>query len=298
MIALGGREVCSISRRRKMTKTARLILALSLALVLSLAVIGCDRGLPQDEIDRIIDNVTSAQSDTMKMDMDMDVTMTVKGGASPGQMTMTGTGSGVMDMVNHKMQMAMDMSMDIPEMGVQAFATESYLVGEWMYTSFEIPELGEQWLKTALTPDVWEQQNQLAQQIEFLKTAVKVKSLPDEAVDGTNCYVFEVEPSLEALGDLLSQQSSVIGMDFSQLDLADLFKEMRIKEWIAQDSYQVLKSEVYIQMQIKPADVGASEADFDTMVMDMNIAVRLYDYNQPVSIELPAEALDAQEISS
>jgi hypothetical protein len=279
-----------------MKKAVKIILALSLALVLSLAVIGCDRGLPQDEIDRIVENVASAQFDSLKMDMDMDVTMTVEGGASPGQMTMTGTGSGVMDMVNHKMQMSMDMSMDIPEVGVQAFATETYLVGEWMYTGFEIPELGQQWLKTALTPDAWEQQNQFEQQIEFLKTAVKVRSLPDQAVDGTNCYVFEVEPSLEALGDLLSQQSSVIGMDLSQLDLADLFKEMSIKEWIAQDSYQVLKSEVYIQMQMHPADVGATEADFDTMVIDMNTAVKLYDYNQPVSIELPEAALDAPEI--
>jgi hypothetical protein len=281
-----------------MKKTARIVLALSLALVLSLAAIGCDRGLPQDEIDRIIDNVASAQFDTIKMDMDMDMTMTVKGGASPGQMTMTGSGNGVMDMANREMQMAMDMSVDIPEMGTQTIATEYYLVGEWMYTSFAIPDLDKQWLKTAVTPDMWEQQDQLEQQIEFLKTAVKVKSLPDAAVDGTNCYVFEVEPSLEALGDLLSQESSVIGMDLSQLDLTDLFKEMRVREWIAQDSYQVLKSEVYMQMQIEPADVGATTADFDTMVIDMNIAMNLYDYNQPVSIELPGEALDAEEIPS
>jgi hypothetical protein len=281
-----------------MKKAVKIILALSLALVLSLAVVGCDQGLPQEEIDRIVENVASAQIDTVKIDMDMDMTMTVKGGASPGQMTMTGTGSGVMDMADREMQMAMDMSMDIPEIGVQTIATESYLVGEWMYTGFEIPELGQQWLKTAVTPDMWEQQSQVKQQIEFLKTAVKVRSLPDEAVDGTNCYVFEVVPSLEALGELLSQQSSVIGMDLSQLELADLFKEMRIKEWIAQDSYQVLKSEVYMQMQIEPADVGATSADFDTMVIDMNIAMKLYDYNQPVSIELPDGALDAQEIPS
>jgi hypothetical protein len=277
-------------------KFVRIILALSLALVLSLAVVGCDRGLPQDEIDGIIENVASAQFDGFKTDIDMDMTITVKGGASPGQMTITGSGSGVMDMANREMQMTMDMSMDIPEMGVQTFTTESYLVGEWMYTGFEIPDMDEQWLKTAVTPDVWEQQSQVEQQIEFLKTAVKVKSLPDEVVGGTNCYVFEVVPSLEALGDLLSQESSVIGMDLSQLDLTDLFKEMRVKEWIAQDSYQVLKSEVYMQMQMKPADVGATEADFDTMTIDMNMAMKLYDYNQPVSIELPEAALDAQEI--
>jgi hypothetical protein len=275
----------------------KVILALSLALVLSLAVVGCDRGLPQEEVDRIIENVANARFDSLKLELDMTVNMKVVGGSDPGEMTMTGTGNGVMDIANHEMQMAMDLSMDIPEMGVQTFATESYLVGEWMYTSFEIPELGQQWLKTAVTPGMWEQRSQLEQQIELLKTAVKVKSLADQLVDGTNCYVFEVVPSLEALGEMLSQQTSAAGiMDLSQLDLANLFKEMRVKAWIAQDSYRVLKSEVYAQMQVGPGDVGATEADFEWMVLDINIARKTYGYNQPVSIVLPPEALEAKEM--
>jgi hypothetical protein len=280
-----------------MKKSVKIILALSLALVLSLAVVGCDQGLPQEEIDQIVENVASARFDSLKMDMDMDMTMTVKGGASAGQMTMTGTGTSVVDMAGRAMQMAMDMNMDIPDIGVQTMATESYLVGEWMYTSFEIPELGEQWLKTAVTPGMWEQQSQVEQQIEFLRSAVKVKSLSDQAVDGTDCYVFEVVPSVEALEELLSQQTSIMGgMDFSQLNLADLFEEMRVREWIAKDSYRVLRTEVYMRMQMEPADVGATKDDFNEMVIDVNMATRLYDYNQPVSIELPDEALDAQEI--
>ena len=99
------------------------------------------------------------------------------------------------------------------------------------------------------------------------------------------------------MSDLLNQQASgMSGMDFSQMDLADLFEEMSVKEWIAQDSYQVLKSEVYMRMQMQPEDVGAAGEDFDKMVMDMNMAMRMYDYGQPVSIVLPPEAADAQEM--
>jgi hypothetical protein len=275
----------------------KVILALSLALVLSLAVVGCDQGLPQEEVDRIIENVANAQFDSVKMDMDMTINMKVVGGSDPGEMTMTGSGTGIVDMANRGMQMTMDMTMDIAEMGVQTIATEYYLVGEWMYTGFEIPELGQQWMKTEATPGMWEQQSRVEQLIEFLKSAVEVKSLADQTVDGTDCYVFEVVPSIEALGELLSQQSSAMGgMDYSQLDLADLFEEMKVKEWIAKDSYQVLKTEVYLQMQMLPEDVGATEADFDKMVMDMNMTTRLYDYNQPVSIVLPPEALEAKEM--
>jgi hypothetical protein len=274
-----------------------LLLALSLALVLSFVLVGCDQGLPQEEVDRIVENVANARFDSLKMDMDMTINMKVVGGSDPGEMTMWGGGTAVVDMANREMQMAMDMTMDIPELGVQTITTEYYLVGEWMYTSFDIPELGKQWMKTEARPGMWEQRNQLEQQIEFLKSAVEIKSLTDQTVDGTNCYVFEVVPSVEALGELLSQQSSAMGgMDYSHLDLADLFEEMRVKEWIAKDSYQVLKTELYMRMQMTPEDVGATEADFDKMVMDMEMTVRLYDYNQPVSIVLPPEAADAIEM--
>jgi hypothetical protein len=279
-----------------MKKAVRIILALSLALVMSFTLVGCDKGLPQEEIDRIIESVTSVQYDTLRLDMDMATTVEIIGGSDAGKMTMAGDGSGVMDMVNRAMQMTMNMSVDIPEMGTQTMISKVYLVGGWMYTGVEIPEFGEQWFKQEAIPGMWEQQNQVEQQIEFLKTAVEVKSLPDQAVDGTDCYVFEVVPSMEALGDLLAQQSSSMGMDFSQMDLVNLFEEMVVKEWIAKDSYQVLKTEVYMRMQMRPEDVGATAADFDKMVMDINMTIRLYDYNQPVSIVLPDAALDASEM--
>jgi len=275
----------------------KVVLALSLALVLSFTLIGCGEELPQEEIDRIIENVTNAQFDTVTLDMDMVMTVTVVGGTESGEMTMVGDGTGVMDMANEEMQMVMNMTVDLAEMGTQEMDTEVYIVGDWMYTGVVVPELGEQWIKMEATQDMWQQQSQVDQQIEFLKTAVEVKSLPSQAVDGTDCYVFEVVPNTEALGVLLSQQTSPMGgMDFGQLDMADWFKEMSIKEWIAKDSYRVMKTEVAMVMEISAADVGATEGEFEKMTMDMNMGMRLYDYNQPVSITLPPEALDAQEM--
>jgi hypothetical protein len=280
-----------------MKKTVRIILALSLALVLSFTLVGCDKGLPQDEIDRIIENVASAQYDTVKMSFDMTMVMEVIGGPEEIDMTMVGDGTGIMDMVNREMQMTMDMTMDLPELGEQTVASKNYLVGEWMYIGAEIPDFGEQWFKMEVMPGMWEQQNQLEQQVAFFKEYVEIEYLGIEAVDGTDCYVFDIVPSIEALGDLLNQQASgMSGMDFSQMDLADLFEAMSVKEWIAKDSYRVLKGEVYMRMQMTPDDVGAPEADFDKMVMDVNMTMSFYDYNQPVSIELPPEALDAAEM--
>jgi len=280
-----------------MSSAIKTILALSLALVLSFTLVGCGGELPQEEIDRIVTNVTTAEFDTVKLDMDMSMTVRVEGGDEPGEVTMVGDGTGVMDMANREMQMRMNMTVDRPELGKQEMATEVYLVGEWMYTGVDIPEIGKQWVKMEFSEEIWQQQSQVEQQIELLKTAVEIKSLPDETVNGTDCYVFQVVPSMEALGELLSQQAlGMEGMDFGQFNLADLFKEMSIKEWIAKDSYWVMKTEVDMVMEMRPADVGATEADFEKMTMDINIVERLYDYNQPVSITLPPEALNAPEM--
>jgi hypothetical protein len=275
-----------------------LILALSLALILPFTLVGCGQvELTQEEIDSIVTNVTTAQYDTVKLDMDMAMDITVEGGDEAGKMTMVGDGAGVIDMVNKEMQMAMNMSMDIPELGEQEMGTEVYLVGEWMYTKMDIPEIGEQWIKMKLNEEIWQQESQIAQEIELLKTAVEIDYSGSNAVNGTECYVFEIVPNMEALGDLLSQQAlSMGGMDFGQFNLADLIKEMSIKYWIAKDSYQVMKAEITMVMEMHPADVGATEADFEKMTIDLNTGTILYDYNQPVSIDLPEAALDAVEM--
>ncbi len=161
----------------------------------------------------------------------------------------------------------------------------------------DIPGQGKQWVKMELTEEMWQQQSQIDQQIELLKSATAVNFVGSETVDGTACYVVEITPSMEALGNLLSQQQTT-GIDFSQLNLADLFKEMSVKEWIAKESYRVMKAEVDMLLEMRPADVGATEADFDKMTMDINMGMRLYDYNQPVSITLPPEALNAPEMPS
>jgi len=281
-----------------MSAAVKKILVLSLALIMSFTLVGCAGGeLTQEEIDRIVTNVTTAQFDTVQLDMDMSMTVEVVGGSKPGETTMVGSGTGVMDRANREMQMTMNMTIDIPDQGEQEMATEVYLVGGWMYTSVDIPDVGKKWIKRKLSEEIWQQQGQIEQQIELLKTAVEVSYLGSEEVNGSACYVFKVVPSMETLGKLLSQEtSSMGGVDFSNLNLADLFEEMSVKEWISKDSYQIMKSEVSAVLEIHPEDVGATKSNFEKMTMDMNTAVRFHDYNQPVSITLPPEALNAQEM--
>ena len=283
-----------------MSTILKRILALSLVLILAFAFVGCaEEELTQEEVDQIVANAVaaSAEVDSYKFDMNMPMTtIEVIGGAQPGEMAMAVDGAWVVDNASQEMQMTMNMTMDIPGQGEQEMAMETYLVGEWMYMKMS---MDEQWMKMQLTEEMWETQSQIDQQVELLETATEVNYLRSENVDGTACYIMEIVPSMEALGNLLSQRLGMIpgmeGIDFP-VDLASLFKEMSFKQWIAKDSYLTMKSGAHMLMEMSPGDVGATGEDFEKMTMSMDMVTEVYDYNQAVSIELPEEALEAPEM--
>jgi hypothetical protein len=270
-----------------------LVLLLSLVLVLAFALVtfvGCEE-LSQEEIDQIITNVVSAQYDTVNFDMEMPMTMKAVGGSEPGTMTMDVDGSGVIDLANEEMKMTMNMAMDIPGVGEQEMAAEIYIVGDWMYTKMDLLGLGEYWTKMELTEEMWQQQSQIEPLVEFLATAVKIDYLGTKTLNGTECYLFEVVPDMGELGELLAQGTSGMGiMDFGQLNLTDLYKNFSCKEWIAKDSYLLMRVELEMVMEMSGTD------DFGEITVDVTMVENFYDYNQPVSIELPPEALEAEEM--
>lgn len=285
-----------------MSVTLKKLLLLSLALVLSfslVAFVGCKEELTQEEIDEIIANVTLAEAETVSFDIDVPLSIKVVGGPEAGTMTASVVGSGVMDMVDEEMQMTMDMEMDIPDEGEQDISAAIYFVDDWMYLGMDIPGFGEQWLKMEATEDIWQQQCPLEQQLALWEGAVEVKSLGSETVNGVECYVYEINPDMAALSDMLAEGTSGMGMDlmdFSQFDLADMYTELSVKEWLAQDSYLPMKMEIKLVMEVGAEDAGATGGDFDEMTIDVEVNMNFYDYNQPVSIQLPPEALEAEEM--
>lgn len=282
-----------------MSATLKKLLLLSLALVLSFTLVtfvGCGGKLPQEEIDQIIANVTSAEYDTVSFDMDIPMTIKVEGGSDPSTMSVAMSGTGAIDIINQATRMTIGVEMNVPGAGSQDVNAEIYVLEGWMYTGMDIPGLGEEWAKMALTEPMWQQQDQVEQYVELLTTAVDIDYKGTETVNGVECYVFEIEPDMTTLNDLLVEETSGLGiMDLSGLDLAELYQELTVKEWLAKDSYLLQRAEVELVMEIRPADVGATSDDFDKVTIDIAMTMRFYAYDQPVSIVLPPEALDAEE---
>lgn len=289
---------------------AKKVLVFCLALVLCFAFVGCaekEEPLTSEQIDQIITEAVNglAEAETYKFDMDLSMSMELVGGTDPGTMSMSANATGSIDNVNEEMHMRMDMTINMPEQGEQDMGMEIYIVGEWVYEKMSIPELGELWVKMGLTPEMWEMQKQTEQQMELLETAMKIELVGSESVGGVDCYIFEITPDMGKLLGYLSETLGMQGLSPEEMEalgwlfgdlFEDLFKELSIREWIAKDSSLFVKAEVHMVMEVSPEDVGATAEDFEKLTMDMDMGMAAHDYNEPVSIELPPEALDALEI--
>jgi hypothetical protein len=283
-----------------MSATLKKLLLLSLALVLSftlVAFVGC-KALPQEEMDQIIADAVAAGYDTVSFDMDFPMTITAEGGSDPGTMTADTSGTGAIDTISQAMRMTLTMAIGAPGTESQNVSAEIYVVEGWMYTGASITDEGMQWAKMALTEPLWQQQDQVGQYAELLATAVEVKYKGTETVNGVECYVFELEPDMDTLGDLLVTVTSSLGLvNLSGLDLAALYQELSVKEWLAKDSHLLQRTEIEIVMEISPEDVGATSDDFEKMTMDIGMTMRFYAYDQPFTVVLPPEALAAEEVT-
>lgn len=278
----------------------RQILKVSLSLVLFVTVMGCSSTASLSE-EQIVANVLGAYDDitTVKMDMDMTMDLDAVDGEEPFSYQMNMKANGSVNIPETEMAMAITMDMDIPELGAQNISTDMYIVDDWMYMKIGMAGLAEQWIKSRLDDSMWTQQNQLEQQIQLLKTAVKTTSLGKGNVDGIECYMLEITPDMAALTDFIgSQLGAQTGADaLADVDLSNVFKSMSITEWLAVDTYLPAKMEMTILMEMNEEDFGSSTEGYEQMIIDMVMTVKYSGYNQPVTIVLPPEAANAAEQS-
>jgi hypothetical protein len=276
--------------------TLKRLLFLSLALALSFILVACNGGMPQGEMDQIIASAIAAQFDTVRVEADMTMTMEVVGGPDAGVMNLVLDFSGVADLANGEMQGEVNITADIPLMDEEDMSAEFYLVDGWMYVQTNIFGMGEQWLKMEAGEDIWPQDLISAHQ-EFLQSAVDINYLRTETLNGVECYVFEIVPDIEALSQLSPEDIADMAFTgFDPSEMADLLEGLSVMEWIAVDSSLPMRVEVYLNMAMNPGDVGATAEDFGSATIVLAMVVNFYDYNKPVSIELPPEALGAEEI--
>ncbi len=233
---------------------------------------------------------------TCQFEMTMTMDMSVAPEGETTDFLMAVNANGAMDRPIENMYMDIDMTFEIPGVQHMEMSTEAYIVEDWFYMGTEVPPAPATWTKTPLTGEEWEEQDIASQQLDLLLD-VEVELVGTEAVDGTECYVLELTPDMEKLLALLQWSGAKGGLP-PDLDLEEVLTDFSVMQWIAKDTYLTRKTTVNLTMAFTPESLGITPepgGEFDATA-DMAITIIMHHINQPVTIYLPPEAADAEEM--
>jgi len=319
--------------KKKMKMKAGLVVIVAIAAVMMLSSYAGAQS-PDEIIASVLNN--SEEVKTCKFDMDMTIDVITGNETNVTAMTIKVKGSGVDDIINESMRMAMNINMnttdEIPSGMPETIAIEMYLINNTVYVKndlgipfiptwikMEQPVVNETYNESYLPA-----QDQLELQMELLNCS-NVTLLDDEVVNDTDCYVLKLELDFKKLLEYLMSQATMDELGIPGFDKPDLIDDsqeteignvtdetgnvtdemgnvtveieddinmmnMSVTEWIAKDTYLLMKAEATLDMTTTSPDTEEEV----TIAIDFNM--RLYDYNVPVTIELPAEAGDAMDI--
>jgi hypothetical protein len=89
-----------------------------------------------------------------------------------------------------------------------------------------------------------------------------------------------------------------IGAQLAEMpDLESMVQKMTFKVWVAKDTYFLMKAIVGMTLAMDAETMGMAAGEGSANI-ELSLQLVAHDYNQPISVDLPAEALSAEEGSS
>ena len=198
---------------------------------------------------------------------------------------------GTLDVENRQMMMDVVMNTEILGEADAEWRWETFLLDDMIYTGLNIPEVVPIWVKSEIPEGYWENANQVKAQLEFVKTS-QVELIGSEEVTGVDCYLLQLTPDMWQLWQMVTQQAKITGEAVPEVDqelIKDTFRSFSVKQWIAKDTYFLMKTEEVMFLELTPEAIGFPGEE-GIVNSDITISLLAYNYNQPVSIVLPPEA--------
>ena len=278
------------------------VVGVSLLLTLVLSITACNGDkLPSAEeiVAAILDSQQNIETYQLDMDMEMDITVEAEGETIEMYVGIDYGGS--IDVQNTEMEIVMDINMMIPDVGEIEMAETVCVIDGMMYIGVDMPAfMGDStWMKAQIPAEMLTVMDQVESLTALIKTA-EITVLGSETINGVDCYVVEVVPDADQLWELVSQQLQFMWEEIEIPALAGeiirkMYDNISLTYYIAKDTYFVISSSLDMYLELTPEDLGHPEEE-GLMKMDITMDSLAFDYNLPVSIELPPEAEDAIEI--
>lgn len=150
-----------------------------------------------------------------------------------------------------------------------------YVVNETLYS-----QAGGFWVKQKLGEEAWGE-TQLSREGKATESA-EVRLAGVEAIREVECYVLEFKPDVKAMSDYVE----ISGNTPSEGDAGEEVEGYAVREWVSTESFLPLKT--VTEFTVKSGGVKT----------EVNVNVDYYDYGRPFAMEIPREALEAEDAAS
>ena len=219
----------------------------------------------KEVLDRSFTASAAADTYSYKMIMRASLPNNVSSGAAMDVMSVNGS----VDKASRKTYLSTFMNQP-----PSAQNTETYIIGSTYYGRLASGE----WVRQESTNDkLWQQSSIQGMQGELTNYSA-VGFLPEENVDGINCYVINITPDKDKLPSLLGKNANLPKQTLDNIVSAS------IKEWVAKDSFLMQR----IMFQIDMEDSGK--------IIRMETEIVFSNYGKEQSIELPEGAKNAKAL--
>ncbi|MCL0071980.1 copper amine oxidase N-terminal domain-containing protein, partial [Peptococcaceae bacterium] len=260
---------------------------------------------------------TYQKIETAKFDTNMTTKVEFQVEEITGSFEMITTGSGILDNVNQDLYMKMNTEMNLPQPQIDGLQPaqpekmnmlmETYLIDNIMYSKTDMKIDGDsimpaEWIKMEMPQDYYSTMG-IDALVQILK-ASEIEFLPDEKINGTECYVVKLTPDIEKFREIIMNQMNMFGTEMltqgiggfqGMENLGQMFKNLDITYWIAKDTFYPVKEHANMTIVLNPEILNTPDmpGNFE-MKMDIEMTSTYHSYNEPVTIELPEEAKSAK----
>lgn len=277
------------------------VLLLSLGLLLlCFPLVGCDseETLAAEEIAEIVEGVGTSDMETCTFDMDISATVGIDANGESMTASIVGGGEGAIDVVNEEMHMPLSIEATAPFIGSQEISMEMYIVDGWMYMNMD-----GQWTKEEVPLEMLGEQDQsiMVGQLVDLLTIADIAHKGSDTINGVDCYEFHISPDMAELAEYAMEQFPQSEIGDAELDvledMEDILSAFSVEctFWISKEegNNRLMKIEMDLGGNLSSADIPEmGEIGFNSVSLDMTMEI-VFDYNVPVNIVLPDEALNA-----
>jgi outer membrane lipoprotein-sorting protein len=281
------------------------VIVISLVLILSLSITACVEeteeaaGLPsaQEIVDDVIESFASIR--TYQFDMVMTQDQAGEAGGEILEQTVMIDNSGTLDLENMQMSANLSMKVVTAEEADMEEAVEMYIVDSVMYAKPKAPGEDSFWVKEEVPAEGWEMlkgTSGLEAYKELLEIA-QAEILGSEKVKGVDCYVLQLTTETSQLWQTIGPGGTgggEIAPTIPEEFLQDIFRSFSIKQWIAKDTYFLMKVTIDMTAELT-SELQEYLDEEGEMTMDTTLSFLAYNYNQPATIVVPPEAVEATE---